>query len=117
MTKSVAKMGDVIATPGTIMLSPAVGGSWSAAPVTYTIIRKVAIGGVGALHQAECTFTFTGADPMGVPVVGAETVTLVAGSTKLTGSTQAVLVDGDQKEGIYKNKLVVNTGNKLTSAS
>ena len=113
MTKPVAKVGQVLPTPGTMPLSPAVSGAWVPGPVVYTEHAKIKIGSVSALHKAECTFTFTGTDPNGVVVTGTEDVALEAGSTKLTAGGLSVLVDGDQEQGQHQNKLAVVAVNKL----
>lgn len=113
MVDSVAKMGEIIPTPGTMMYSPAVSGAWLPSAIVPTIHDTITITSVNALKKAECTFTFIGADSNGVPVVGTEKVVLEAGSTTLTGGGIGVLKSGDQKQGDHGNKLEVITINVL----
>lgn len=113
MVNPVAKMGEVVPTPGTQMLSPAVTGAWLPGAVVPTIQDRITITSVNVLKKAECTFTFVGADSNGVPVVGTEKVILEAGSTKLTGDGIGVLKNGDQRQESHGNKLEVVTVNVL----
>ena len=73
MLEPVAKVGEVVATPGTEkMFSPAVKGAWLPGAVIPTTQDKITITSANALKKAECTFTFIGVDSNGVPVVGTE---------------------------------------------
>lgn len=119
MGKKVAVEGDVKATPGTTPFPPADSGAWAAGPVVDTPRPKLASGGKKALSQSMCTFTFTGTQstPGGpVPVSGTEVVTLAAKKTKLTAGGN-VLLDGDNQQGVYGNKLqAVVSQQKLSTA-
>lgn len=117
-TKSVAVDGEVQATPGTAMYSPADSGAWSAGAVQHTTYAALTVGGVAVVHEASCEFTFSGADSKsnGAPVTGSETVTLTASPTSLMRGKDAVLRDGDEAEGSYGNKLRAVTSRHLKSA-
>lgn len=119
MGKKAAVEGDVKATPGTTPFPPADSGAWSAGPVTDTPYPKLSSGGKKTLSQSMCTFTFTGTQstPNGpVPVSGTEMVTLVAKKTKLTAGGN-LLLDGDNQQGVYGNKLEATASQqKLTTA-
>ena len=112
MPKSVATEGDVTATAGTTMYSPATSGSWTAGSVTYTSYAKLNSGGAKVIHKAECTFSFSGSTG-NTAVTGQETVSLEAGSTLLQKEASKVLVDGDSKTDKYGNKLQVSSSEKL----
>ena len=114
MPKSVATVGDVTATAGTTMYSPATSGSWTAGSVSYTSYDNVKSGDAKVIHKAECTFSFSGSTG-NTAVSGSETVTLEAGSTLLQKGASKVLVDGDSKTGTYGNKLQVSSSEKLKS--
>lgn len=111
MADSVAKVGEIIPTPGSILYSPAVSGAWLPGAIVPTVHDMITITGVNAVKKAECTFTFIGADSNGVPVVGTEKVVLMATSTKLTGGGTGVLKNGDTETGTYGNELKVVTVN------
>lgn len=113
MTKSAAKIGDVLATPGTSPFIPPASGAWMPGAIVHTADTKLTSAGVALIHQAECTFIFVGTDPMGVPVMGTEKVVLPAQKTKLTGSGKPFLVEGDKQQGPHGNKLEVVAANKL----
>jgi hypothetical protein len=106
---NIAVEGDVIAIPGATPYPPAVSGAWIPGPVTYTSYSKVAVNSVGVIHEARCTFTFTGVGPPPAnnPVSGTEDVTLSAGDTAVNGSQSSVLLDGDSETGSYGNQLQV----------
>jgi hypothetical protein len=117
MGKKVAVEGDVKATPGSTPFAPADSGSWVAGPVVDTPYPKLASGGKKTLSQSMCTFTFTGVQSAsGAPVSGTEVVTLVAKKTTLTAGGN-LLLDGDNQQGVYGNKLEVTASQqKLTTA-
>ena len=111
--KSVAREGDVSATPGTKPFTGADSGAWAAGAVTYTSYDKVVSGGARSISQAECTFNFSGASSSGATVTGTETVTLSAQPTKLQKGASSVIVDGDSATGTFGNKLTASGGEKL----
>jgi hypothetical protein len=113
---SVARTGDVIATPGTTLFTGANAGSWTAGPISVQTYSKLTIGGQLVIHGASCTFSFTGTTGPGAPITGIETVTLPAGVTVLQKGQSGVLVQGDSATGAFGNKLEVQTANKLTTA-
>lgn len=121
MGKSVAVEGNVLATPGTTPYPPADKGSWTAGKVTPYPYEKLKVGGKKVIYKAQCTFTFTGTQTIpGTPptqkdVSGKETVTLEAKLTKLQGGQSKVLVNGDNAQGTYANKLQVQATNKLST--
>ena len=115
MASSTAVEGDVTATAGTSPYTGAESGSWTAGSVSYQSYDKLSIGGTPVIHEASCTFNFSGASSSGATITGSETVTLSAGSTKLQGASSSVLVDGDSETGSYGNELKVQTGAKLKS--
>jgi hypothetical protein len=113
--KSVAKAGDIKATAGTTMFSPAVSGKWTAGPVTVTTYSKLKTGGSPVAHKAECTFSFTGTgpSPASAPVSGTSKVTLTAKTTRLQKGKSNVIVDGDSAQDSYGNKLETSASGKL----
>jgi hypothetical protein len=110
---SVAREGDVSATPGTTPYTGAAKGEWTAGTVTYTSYEKVVSGGAKAISKAECTFSFSGSTSGGSAVSGTETVTLEAQPTKLQKSDAGVIVDGDSATGTFGNTLTASSGEKL----
>jgi hypothetical protein len=112
----VTRQGDVSATPGTTPFSGAQSGTWTAGTISETAYDKVVSGGAKAISQAQCTFSFTGANSSGATVTGSETVTLSAGATKLQKGAAGVIVDGDSATGTYGNKLTASGGPKLGTA-
>lgn len=111
---SVAIQGDVVATPGTVPATGAASGTWTAGPVSYQSYSKLKVGG-NVIHQASCTFNFSGATSGGSAVTDVSTVTLTAGSTKLQKGSTFVLQNGDQKSDSFGNKLQAQSSRKLKS--
>jgi hypothetical protein len=115
--KSVAVSGEVIATPGTTFFTGADSGTWTAGAVNVQSYSKLTVGSKAVLHEAKCTFTFSGANSgTGATITGSETVTLKAGATLLQKGLTSVLVQGDSATGSFGNKLQVQTVSKLRSA-
>jgi hypothetical protein len=75
------------------------------------------IGGVAVIHQAMCTFSFTGTGPSpgNAPVSGTSIVTLTATSTTLQKGSTFVLRDGDTKQDSFGNTLAVSASNHVKS--
>jgi hypothetical protein len=115
--KPVAKDGDVTATARSTKLPPAVSGSWTAGSVVTTRYPFMTIGGVAVIHQAMCTFSFTGTGPSpgNAPVSGTSIVTLTATSTTLQKGSTFVLRDGDTKQDSFGNTLAVSASNHVKS--
>ena len=106
---AVAGEGDVTASPGSIPFTGAEpGGTWTAGPVTVLTYPRLRAGGAQVAFQAVCTFQFTGKSGP-TPITGSETVTLTPGDSKLQKGQNGVLLDGDEAEGAF--------GNKVTAAS
>ncbi len=111
----VAKAGDVTASVGTTYFGTATSGAWTAAgPVTETTYSFLTIQGAAVVHQASCSFSFSGSDGTNA-VTGASSVTLTASSTTLQKGSTFVLRDGDSAQDIYGNTLTVSAPNILTS--
>jgi hypothetical protein len=116
--KKAVKTGEVTATAGTTMYSPAVKGSWLAGPVIPTSYSKLKSGGGAVLSEAKCTFSFTGTGPTPAeaPVSGTSTVTLSAQTTRLQKGASNVLVDGESKKDEYGNELKASAQGKLSTS-
>jgi hypothetical protein len=111
MPDSVAVEGDVQAVPGVNSPTPNIqSGTWQAGAISYSSYNRLKIGGAKVIYQAECTFTYRGGKDTSTSALiepaPTETVTLVAGTTKLQKGSQSVLVDGD-------NEVITKTGNEL----
>ncbi|WP_420451174.1 hypothetical protein [Ilumatobacter sp.] len=114
MSKNVAVVGDVTATPGTVLhTKTAIGdgsktaaGSWTADPVSFETYPGLVLNGKPAIWKAGCVFRFTGTNTSGSAVSETETVTLEAGTTALNPGQHSVLVDGDSTQStVYQNTL------------
>jgi hypothetical protein len=117
MGKKAAVEGDVKATPGTTPFAPADSGAWVAGPVVDTPYPKLSSGGKKTLSQSMCTFTFTGVQSAsGAAVSGTEVVTLAAKKTKLTAGGN-LLLDGDNQQGVYGNKLQATASQQKLSTA
>lgn len=118
MGKKVVVEGDVKATPGTAPFTGAASGTWTAGPVTVVPYPKLSAGGKKVIYQASCVFNFAGTSPppANSPVSGSETVMLAAKKTTLNAGQSFVLVDGDQQDGMFGNKLQATATQKLTTA-
>ncbi len=114
--ESVAGEGEVVATPGSTPFTGAETGVWTAGPIAVQSYSKLTIGGKPVIHQAQCTFNFSGQSSSGASIVGSETVQLKAGQTLLQKTQGGVLVNGDTATGQFGNKLEVRTTNVLHSA-
>ena len=112
MAKTVAVQGDVQAEAGSVAFEADTdqAGSWSAGPVVDTVYDHLTVDGTSVVYKSECTFTYAGGttstsgSPVPVPPA-TETVTLTAGSTVLQSGSDSVIVDGDEEESSYGNKL------------
>jgi len=116
---SVAVTGEVVTTPGTTPFTgadPARPWSWRAGPISLQTYSKLTVGGQPVIHEARCTFSFTGTASNGTPVPGSEVVTLTARATALQKGQSGVLVQGNSATGPFGNKLAVQTARKLTTA-
>jgi hypothetical protein len=114
--KPAAKTGDTTKTVGTTMFTGASSGSWTGATITETAYPLLKIGGVAAIHQASCVFSFSGFAADGTtPVNGSSTVTLTASPTTLQKSSTFVLRNGDTTQDTYGNTLTVVAANILSS--
>jgi hypothetical protein len=96
---------------------------WTAGPVEETADPKLTVGTAAVLHQAKCTFTFTGSHGSSPPVAvtDSSTVTLSPGQTALqAGQTKptSVLLDADSAEDTFGNvlKVSVPAPSKLASS-
>lgn len=116
MTKRVAVVGDVTATPSTVVSPNAAGGTgtWQAGTVSYTSYPRLKVESE-VIWKARCTFSFSGSTPSGTAVTDSETVTLTAGTTKLMKAKHGVLVDGDAERGAKGNRLEVHAGGTLVT--
>jgi hypothetical protein len=116
VSKSVAVDGQVTATVGTVLLSPATTGTWTAGPITYQSYDKLKIGGAKVIHKAECTFSFSGSNttpPTPVAVTGTEKVKLEPTFTLLQKNRSKVLLNGNSEQSSHGNTLTVVSENVL----
>jgi hypothetical protein len=111
--KPVAGDGDVSATAGTTPFTGAQGGTWTAGPVQLKTYAKLKAGGMPVVHQAECTFSFSGNNASGATVAGTSTVTLTKPGRLLQKGQQSVLADGDSATDSFGNKLAVTSTRRL----
>jgi hypothetical protein len=125
MSKPVAVEADAQAQAGSVMYAPAVAGTpgWTPGNVNVTKYAKLKIGGQAVIHEAKCTFSFSGTDSNGAAVSGSEDVVLsaaAAGTTKLQKSANQVLRDGDSSDStsgksLYGNVVKISSSGKLKS--
>lgn len=119
MGKPVAVTGDTVATASSATApstQPTWSGAWTAGPVTETAYPKLSVNAKGVIHQARCTFTYSGVDASSAPVGPlTSTVTLSAATTILQKGVSNVLRDGDTRSDIHGNKLEVRASGKLRS--
>lgn len=123
MAENVAVQGEVSATAGSINaeLDTNKTGQWNAGPVVDTFYNHLTIDGTPIIYESTCTFTYTGGTtgtapaPVVAVVVPPETVTLTAGSTVLQSGLNKVLLDGDEEQSNYGNKLSVSAAGHVTS--
>src|SRR5262245_22492197 len=101
---SVAVTGEVVATASTTTTLSGVSGSWTAGPVIETPYPKLTVGGATVIHEATCTFTFSGGPP---PTTVPSVVTLRPSPTALQGGLSNVLRDGDVEVDTNGNQLAV----------
>jgi hypothetical protein len=118
-----------VATKGTVQATASIDqadngkadtGKWTAGEVGETTDPKLSAGGAAVLHQATCTFSFTGSKGSSPPVTitDSATVTLSPQQTTLQGGQTAVLLDGDSAQDSFGNTLKVSVpaASKLTSS-
>jgi hypothetical protein len=118
-----------VATKGTAQVSPsadkldggkAATGAWSLGPdpVDETADTTLTVGGAGVLHQARCTFVFSGSTSSGSPVADSSTVVLTPKSTTLRAGQIAVLLHDDSASDLFGNtvKVSVPASSKLASS-
>lgn len=113
--KPVAKDGDVKATKGSKLLDGAASGTWAAGAVSTTPYPFLTIDGFAVIHEAKCTFTFTGLTSASVSISGTSDVKLTAASTTLQEGSTFVLRDGDKKEDGFGNTLTAQATKHLRS--
>jgi hypothetical protein len=109
---SVAGDGDVSATAGTVLFTGADKGTWTAGSVQLKTYAKLEAGGKPVVHQAECTFSFSGSAG-NTAVTGTSRVTLTKPGRPLQKGQQSVLVDGDSVTDSFGNKLAVTSTRRL----
>jgi hypothetical protein len=117
--KSLAVIGDVIATPGSTPYPPADTGIWTPGGVIYQAYSALSSNGINVIYEAQCIFTFVGTKATSagpIPVSGSETVSLRAGTTTVNASQNSVLLDGDAETGSYGNELRVAATNPASTA-
>ncbi|MGW0411248.1 hypothetical protein ACWDZX_08115 [Streptomyces collinus] len=112
--RAVVARGGVSAMAGAAPLKGADSGTWSAGTVAETPSSRVTVGGSPVLHQASCSFTFTGKAGQTV-VGGASTVTLTATAGGLLADGKGVLLDGDSAQDEYGNTLTAGSSAALRS--
>ncbi len=118
-----------VATKGTAQASPsadkldggkAATGAWAPAPgpVGETPDTTLTVGGAAVLHQAQCTFLFSGSTSSGSAVADSSTVVLTPKSTTLRAGQTAVLLDGDSTSDSFGNTVQVSVppSSKLASS-
>ena len=113
MAKSVATIGDVLATPGTTPFTGAEAGVWTPGPVSHTSYAQLRSSGVPAISEATCIFSFAGTAKGGAAVAGSETVVLRAGPTVLQRGSSGVIVHGDSATGEFGNRLAAASAEPL----
>lgn len=106
MNKRVATAGSVQATVSTdgTANGAADSGTWSGGTITETTYPKLTAGGA-VVHEATCTFSFTGTKGGNPVTVPPSTVTLSASGTPLQRGQSAVLVAGDKAQDTFGNTL------------
>lgn len=118
MGNTVAVQGDVQAEAGSVAFEADTdnAGSWSAGPVIDTLYDHLTIDGTPVIYRSECVFTYAGGTASGNPVTPyMETVTLTARSTVLQSGLDSVIVDGDEEESSYGNKLTASPSNHVST--
>ncbi len=124
MAARVAVVGDVSATPGAVLHektavgsgNSAAAGAWTAGAVEYTSYAHLTSAGAEVIWEAECEFSFTGANTSGSAVNETETVTLTATAKLLNPGQDSVLVDGDtEASSPYGNTLKATAAGPLVT--
>jgi hypothetical protein len=117
-TRGVATKDDVTATAGTKPVEGAApDGIWKAGTITTTAHPHLRAGGGEVIHEASCTFDFSGhVDGGTAPKTGNSTVTLTATARRLQHDRGSVLVDGDRASDRFGNTLSVASTRTLRCA-
>lgn len=116
MGKSVAVVGEVVATPGSIPFTRAESGIWTAGVIRYRNYDQLKVNHAKVIYEAECNFSFSGQSSSGATVTGQETVALAASTTILQKNVSNVLVNDDTQTCDFSNKLKVQRTNFLKTA-
>lgn len=122
MGSAAAVEGDVSATASSATApstQPAWQGAWRAGNVTETAYAKLTVNGAKIIHEASCTFSFSGVDtsvsPTPPSVSMDSPVTLTATTKVLQKGAAFVLVDGDSASDAHGNQLRVSASGHLTT--
>lgn len=120
MGKAAAVEGDTVATASAMTApstQPSWQGAWTAGPVSETSYPKLTVQGAKVIHEARCTFSFSGGDTAsnGAPVATSSTVTLRAGATILQKGNSKVLVNGDNASDSHGNRLEIAAAGALAT--
>lgn len=117
MGKPVAVEGDTVATASSVpapSTQPGWSGKWTAGAVSETSYPKLTVEGVKVIHEARCTFSFSGKETASsAPVSMTSNVTLRAGATILQKGNSKVLVDGDNASDSHGNRLEIKATGAL----
>ena len=89
-------------------------GKWVPESIKIKNYDYFTLNGKPIAYEAECTFIFTGTDPVknSAPVTDQETITLTAKKTTLQGP---ILCNGDTQKGEKGNQIQVQSANHLTT--
>lgn len=118
--KSAAVKADVVAVPSSTDPEGAdpESGSWSDGEISVQTHARLKINQTEVIHQASCTFTYSGGTTGGgqspLPPIP-ETVVLTAQGTKLQKGLGHILVDGDTVTGPLGNELKIQATSKLNT--
>jgi hypothetical protein len=93
-------------------------GTWTPGPVDETVDATLTVGRAGVLHQAKCTFSFTGTASSGATVADSSTVVLTPKSTTLRAGQTDVLLNDDSTSDTFGNTVQVSVpaSSKLASS-
>lgn len=123
MGKPVAVRGDAQATAASATApvdQPTWQGSWVAGAVVTSAYEQLSVNGQAVIHEARCTFSFSGVDsavsPTPPAVATSSEVVLSAGSTTLQKGLQRVLLDGDNASDEHGNRLSISASGHLSSS-
>lgn len=107
---SVARAGDVSATPGTTPVTGSTG-AWSAGTISETTTSVFTSDRRAIVVEARCTFSYSGntTSTPSSPVSQTSTVTLRPHTRALKVGGSPPLVDGDREQDSYGNALSVGS--------